>query len=525
MGKKFPTGISKNKHQTSSINNVSAIQGVDRVLLWVLLLAIGLVPIIVRGTVLFYYAPLFLTPLLDSGLQGDVFAYKKLIFLIILAVLALGLLTYKVANRLNEIRPFYINIPLLLIFLLTLLSCLVADPKYVSLMGAIHLHEGTLALICYYILFFAAANLAFTDNLRKYLTCALGLVVIVNAVLAIYWFFGGNMLNNSLVRALVVPEQLASVVAGTLPTTFSNINYLSGFSAIALSYFLVLALLSSDIKSRIINLAFSLLAVAMTFASMSSSGFLTIIALSPIIIILGLKYGSLKNVALTLGSFMVIAVIIFIGLNNYNPAVYSETFGAISEQYGYLTPALPDTSQPKVLQADDDRKTVETMTKIVIPEPAWTAGTGRLYLWKKTLKLIEERPFLGYGPNTLAYYFPQNDIDKVSNLGAYETWVDKPHNMYIATAFNSGIPVLICFLVLIGLHFYKTVRRLWENSFGDATALSAALFAAWLAFLIQYLFNDSTIGVSVIFWVLFGISVSLNYQLLGESKAVGVKSH
>ena len=51
-----------------------------------------------------------------------------------------------------------------------------------------------------------------------------------------------------------------------------------------------------------------------------------------------------------------------------------------------------------------------------LPESGWGPGTGRIYIWEKTLKLVKERPLFGYGLDTLMYNFPHDNIEARANL-------------------------------------------------------------------------------------------------------------
>ena len=61
-------------------------------------------------------------------------------------------------------------------------------------------------------------------------------------------------------------------------------------------------------------------------------------------------------------------------------------------------------------------------------------GSSRGYIWSRTLPLLGNCLFTGFGPDTFTYNFPQNDVlakyysYEQFNEGFYVT-VDKPHIM------------------------------------------------------------------------------------------------
>ena len=76
-------------------------------------------------------------------------------------------------------------------------------------------------------------------------------------------------------------------------------------------------------------------------------------------------------------------------------------------------------------------------------------GSMRGYIWSRTLPLIAKKPLLGYGPDNFLMAFPQHDI--LAKTYAYDTpfmIVDKPHNIYLLYAMNSGIFALLSMIIL-----------------------------------------------------------------------------
>lgn len=72
---------------------------------------------------------------------------------------------------------------------------------------------------------------------------------------------------------------------------------------------------------------------------------------------------------------------------------------------------------------------------------------------------LKSAVFIGYGPDTFAMYFPQHDISgKVKAYGTDDIIVDKPHNMYLQNAVNTGILSLLAFLVMIISYFLSSIK-------------------------------------------------------------------
>jgi hypothetical protein len=111
---------------------------------------------------------------------------------------------------------------------------------------------------------------------------------------------------------------------------------------------------------------------------------------------------------------------------------------------------MEGANKDRLIYRNDVGKTVD-----LYPVPALgfknnlSFGNGRGYIWSRSLPLIKDTLFIGHGADTYFLHFPHNDY-----VGKYNTgWninaiVDKPHNMYIGMAVNTGVISLLAFLIL-----------------------------------------------------------------------------
>ncbi|OEG61893.1 MAG: hypothetical protein BHK79_01045 [Halanaerobium sp. MDAL1] len=140
-------------------------------------------------------------------------------------------------------------------------------------------------------------------------------------------------------------------------------------------------------------------------------------------------------------------------------------------------------------------------------------GSSRAYIWSRTLPLLKDTIFIGHGPDTYAMYFPQDDvIGKLKFFSNPEIIVDKPHNLYLQIAVNTGIISLLALLYLWGDYIFSSFV-LYNNS--DLSSwknrLGIALMGAVTAYLTAGFFNDSVISVAPVFWIILGLGISINY--------------
>lgn len=140
-------------------------------------------------------------------------------------------------------------------------------------------------------------------------------------------------------------------------------------------------------------------------------------------------------------------------------------------------------------------------------------GSGRGYIWSRTLPLLKDTLFLGHGPDTFVVYFPQHDyLGKLLYMRNSFELVDKPHNLYLQTAINTGLPSLIAMITMFSMYIISSIRLYWKDPMEHIYAISGiAILIAIVAYLVTGMFNDSVVSVAPVFWILFGLGLACNY--------------
>ncbi len=152
-------------------------------------------------------------------------------------------------------------------------------------------------------------------------------------------------------------------------------------------------------------------------------------------------------------------------------------------------------------------------------------GSSRGYIWSRSIPLLKNTLFVGYGPDTFAIYFPQNDF--MGKFHAYygDMWqvVDKPHNLYLQVALNTGVISLLALVSLFIAYFVRSARLYFRNNYDDfISKAGVAIFVAVCGYLGAAFFNDSVVSVAPVFWVLLGLGISVNYMLEQNSKTKNI---
>jgi len=140
-------------------------------------------------------------------------------------------------------------------------------------------------------------------------------------------------------------------------------------------------------------------------------------------------------------------------------------------------------------------------------------GSMRGYIWSRTLPLIAKKPLLGYGPDNFLMAFPHYDI--VAKTYAYDTpfmIVDKPHNIYLLYAMNSGIFAMLSMMVLWGAYIVDSLKLYaLKKEYSQGDYYGTACLVSIIGYLGAGFFNDSVPVISPVFWVILGAGFAINY--------------
>lgn len=158
--------------------------------------------------------------------------------------------------------------------------------------------------------------------------------------------------------------------------------------------------------------------------------------------------------------------------------------------------------------------------------PSWgfegreTMASSRGYIWSRSIPLLKDTIFLGYGPDTFALCFPNNDyFGKLIGMGRTNILIDKPHNYYIQTGINTGVISLLSILAIFFLYIKSSIQvyinKKEYNNLYEAAGVS--IFFAVCSYLMVSFLNDSVVSVAPVFWVLLGTGIGINIKLKEEN--------
>ena len=485
-----------------------------------MLLGLLIIPLTIKTTVVDIFGPYILRDVYHSSFIVDLYNYYKFIFLNIFTVILVAVFLMKFYHKDYQFKFNKTDINWALLFIFVLVSLMLAEYKAAALYG--HMYEGTISYICYLLIFFVCMYVDYNQANLKRILDILTVIVVINALMSLLYYFGVDILQNKFVLKLMVPANIQINPGSYLISTLNNPNYVSGISAVLFMIFFSMSLLEQS-KTRWYYLCITCISFALALSTLSTSGFLTILILIPVSLFIISKIVSLKKTVVPLLLIIIIGIGTYIPMAEYNPILKYETTGFLMravQKISWTTEEVyaQELSNDKGYQELESQDATGALNEAYdFPDPVLSAGSGRLYIWRKTIELIKERPLLGYGLGTMEFYFDNNDPNKVDGFFYGNYIITKPHSYFLGIAYGIGIPGLIAFLVLVFQQVFKTLKTIFKRDI-ELNIVHISIFIGILAFLFQALFNDSVVGMSIIFWLLFGISSGLLRQAYSSNK-------
>ena len=141
--------------------------------------------------------------------------------------------------------------------------------------------------------------------------------------------------------------------------------------------------------------------------------------------------------------------------------------------------------------------------------------SGRGYIWSRTIPILKTYFVKGSGADNYPIAFPQDDFIAKLNINMDASMViDKPHNQYLQLATNTGVLSLLSLLVIWGTYITSSLRLYSRIKFDSLNAfVGASCLDSIIGYLIAGIFNDHIVSVAPLFWIIFGLGISINLKI------------
>jgi O-antigen ligase len=370
--------------------------------------------------------------------------------------LCLLLLIFYLVYRFVSREPLHIKkqpwlIALLAILVFALIASLMAVDIRFALRGSSYRHDGLYTYI-HIAATFGCAFMLRNKNLRLYLMELFSLSVSTTCLITFL-----QMTKWPFILKHFGIEN-ASV--------FYNTNHFGYFLTMGIAVTMILMLQESSNKKRILAAILATIQIITLVENNTFGAYLAVLVTCIIIppLLSSVKKAFKLTYLIPLGMFLAITFIVEPGL----------FFGNVSQ-----------------LVNDSDNLTD-------------ASGSGRWLLWKTTAEAIIHKPFIGYGPEGMAWIFESKNISN-----------DRPHNEILQYAASIGIPGLLCYLSALLLLW----RRFWkQRSHAGMVLLTAA--CAVIAYFGSSLVGNTMFYTTPYFFMFLGLVAGSN-EILPSAVILG----
>lgn len=141
-------------------------------------------------------------------------------------------------------------------------------------------------------------------------------------------------------------------------------------------------------------------------------------------------------------------------------------------------------------------------------------GSGRVYIWSRTLPLLAKHLLAGSGPDTFAEVYPQDDyLGKAYYAKSTTVIMERPHNDFLLQWVQVGglaCVSLVVFYIFLLIRGGKYFAHCPLDTMKDR--LGCGCYFACLCYMVESFFNDSTLFTTPMFWIFAGITLAASYE-------------
>lgn len=349
---------------------------------------------------------------------------------------------------------------IILIFLLSLIvATIFSIDVETAIVGKTGRYEGLLMLISYIILFYIASKylnpLLKVINILSFFSCIMSIYTIIQ-------FYGVDYISK-----YVLPNLDGYPISATI----GNRNYIGTYCLLFLIINIAIYL-KNEYK---INFLFSVVLFCGLLATLTRGCWVAFVIVSLMGFILFRSKKYLRRVVLILVTF----ITVFLVMN--------------------FTSGQQLINRGKTIASDVINMSEES-------------GSGRIMIWKMTLRSISKGPVLGSGLDTLDARLLEDQFSESLKLAMQGIIIDKAHNEFLEYWACGGIVTVLSYISLISVILYKLFKHREDD-------VSKIFMLTIMGYIVQSFFNNSVIAVAPLYWIFLGAAVK-HYRDLDKAKTV-----
>lgn len=135
-------------------------------------------------------------------------------------------------------------------------------------------------------------------------------------------------------------------------------------------------------------------------------------------------------------------------------------------------------------------------------------GSGRMFIWKNTIKVVPKYLLHGVGVDNFCNAF-EYPLYRETSHGKI-TYFDKAHNEYLQKLICEGLLSCVTYIFMLFVIFVKAIKKNIKNP----NYISIGLLFAFVGYSVQAFFNISVIEVAPLFWIMIGLLYDRNCKSL-----------
>ena len=434
-----------------------------------------------------FYTLLFLTPLIMTPYNYELFEFNKMIFVYGMTIIIAGAWLGKaIVEAKLIIKRTPLDVPIALCLLSSVLSTIFSINPHTSIWGYYsRFHGGLLSTICYIVLYYS-----FVSNFNQQKTLRALNVLLASAFLVCVY---GVLERFGIDQAFWVQD-----VKNRVFSTLGQPNWLGAFinSLIFIPLGLLLANRSRNTKNVIAHFS----ARHAIFYILYTIFFLCLIFTNSKSAILAFWLGLLvfsfliqKGYSFKGVSFLRKLLIVWV----FSLVIYTlfggKTYNHIKKAPGWLNiftnkvlpspPAIPPTpDKPFISESSDIRKIV----------------------WLGALKIFKAYPVFGSGLETFSYSYYRFKPVEHNLLSEWDFLYNKAHNEFLNILACQGALGIITYLFLIGSFIFWIIKILLKKdpSISQYLNILISLFTGYLTILITNFFGFSVVVIGLLFFLI-----------------------
>lgn len=428
-----------------------------------------------------FFLLFFLTPLIFTTINHELFEFNKMVFVYLVAVVILTFWIIKMIIQKKIIfQKTFLFWPLMVFLLSQIITTITSIDPHISFWGYYTRQNGGLLSITAYILLYFAlvSNLnspKININLLKASLAALIVVSIYGLLqrLGIDDRFWVQDVSARIFSSLGQPNWLAAWISSLIfliPAFFTQKKSKGRFFFIFVFLVAFLALIFT--RSRSGFLAFGLVYFFILFLS---------------ILIRPIFKSSYQKVLVLFGGFSFILTVLFLS-----------PFEQINRHFKGFSLISPQ-SLPQWETADS-----------ATPDLGSATADIRKVVWQGAIQVFKNHPFLGTGPETFAHSYYWHQPKDHNLLSEWDFLYNKAHNEYLNYLANTGLVGFGAYFILIIatlVFLFASIKKDPKNFF------LLGLFAGYLTILITNFFGFSVVAVNLLFFLIPALVFTSNNQI------------